>query len=102
MTLPKETLERIERAAEKYAQAWAPDNKEAKDFEVTRAICAVAFHAHKAAAIAEAERAQELVEALIYYADENGGPYAVGDYRTVDGGLRAIDALARYREGWKK
>lgn len=35
--------------------------------------------------------------ALEYYADENGGPYATGDYHTADGGERARAALAEIR-----
>ena len=38
-------------------------------------------------------------EALIYYADEDGGPYAPGDWHTVDGGQRAMKALAVIRGG---
>jgi hypothetical protein len=38
-------------------------------------------------------------EALVYYADEDGGPYAAGDWHTADGGRRAAEALTTLRGG---
>ena len=39
-----------------------------------------------------------LKKALEYYADEDGGPYAAGDWHTADGGGRAIEALDRVKK----
>lgn len=38
-------------------------------------------------------RCAKLEAALQFYADENGGPYAPGDYHSVDGGKTAREAL---------
>lgn len=39
------------------------------------------------------------IDALEFYADKNGGPYAPGDHHSVDGGKRALEALAKI-ESW--
>lgn len=44
---------------------------------------------------------EKLVEALEYYEDKDGGPYATGDYHTADGGQKARQALKDFRE-WLK
>lgn len=38
-----------------------------------------------------------LREALEYYADRDGGPYAPGDWHTVDGGKTACAALEKVK-----
>ena len=43
------------------------------------------------------ERLAEAENALEWYADENGGPYAPGDHHSADGGKRAREYFEKWR-----
>jgi len=99
MTLPKEVLERIEREAEKFQRQCRKQSvQDASGSSATRA--GWCKEDYKRGAIAEAQRAQGLVEALEKVVLEGGGPGEAGQAGMC--ASVAFDALASYREGEKK
>ena len=65
-----------------------------RNLDITQKIASIEFTCN----VESREKIQILKEALEYYEDKNGGPYASGDYHTADGGKRAQEALAKLNQ----
>ncbi len=69
--------------AEQYGGAQHPENEIRKEFDT---LC---------------QELRRLAEALKYYEDADGGPYAAGDSHTADGGVTASKALSEFSKAVK-